>query len=205
MAWGKSGFNNLDDVRKREMIVAGTGAGSETDTLPIVMNELLGTKFKVITGYLGSQQTILAIEGGEVHGRCGFSLSSIKSTKLDWIRDKKINILLQMAVEKSAELPDVPFVFDLVSKPEDKQLLQLVLGPTGMSRAFAGPPNMAPGKTELLRRAFDATMKDPAFLAEAKMMQAEVNPTTGEGVQALVQTIYATPKPVVERAKKFLN
>lgn len=204
MAWGTSPFKTIDDVKKQQMSVAGTGAGSDTDLWPLVLNDVMGTKFKVITGYLGSQETILAIERGEVHGRCGWSLSSLKSTKPNWLSEKKINILVQIAAEKSPELPDVPLVFDLVSEPEDRQMLELLSGPMGMARPLVGPPGLDPEKTSILRRAFDATMKDPAFLADAAKIQAEVAPTSGEKVQALVSRIYQTPRAVIARAKKFL-
>jgi tripartite-type tricarboxylate transporter receptor subunit TctC len=203
LAWAQSPFKTINDVKQQQMIVAGTGAGSETDTWPVFLNDILGTKFKVVTGYLGSQETILAIERGEAHGRCGLSLSSLKSAKPDWLRDKKVNVLVQIALEKSPELPDVPLIFDLVTKEEDRQMLELLVGPTAMARPFVGPPGMAPDKATLLRRAFDATMKDPEFLAEAVKMQTDVQPTTGEEAQKLVARIYATPRPVIERVKKF--
>jgi tripartite-type tricarboxylate transporter receptor subunit TctC len=203
VAWGQSPFKTIDDVRKEQMIVAGTGAGSETDTWPLILNDVLGTKFKVVTGYLGSQETILAIERGEAHGRCGLSLSSLKTAKPDWLADKKVNVLVQIALEKSADLPDVPLLFDLVSKTEDRQALELLVGPTAMARPFAAPPGVPAGKAAVLRRAFDATMKDPEFLAEAAKAKADVAPTTGEDVQKLVSRIYATPRPVIERVKKF--
>ena len=147
------------------MIVAGTGAGSETDTWPIVLNEVLGTRFKLVTGYVGSQETILAIERGEAHGRCVFSYSALKIAKPDWLRDHKINVLVLTAVEKSPDFPGVPAVVDLVSKPEDRQLLELMVGPGAMARPFVAPPGLPANKATLLRRAFDATMQDPEFRA----------------------------------------
>jgi tripartite-type tricarboxylate transporter receptor subunit TctC len=205
VAWAKSPFKTIDDAKKEQMVLAGTGAGSETDTWPPILNDLLGTKFKIVTGYLGSQETILAIERGEVHGRCGLSLSSLKTAKPDWLPEKKVNVLVQIALEKSAELPDVPLIFDLVTRNEDKQLLELMVGPTAMARPFVAPPGLPADKAALLRRAFDATMTDPAFLADAAKIQADVQPTTGEDVQKLVARIYQTPKPVIERVKKFLT
>ena len=204
VAWAQSPFKTIDDVKHTQMIVAGTGAGSETDTWPVILNDMLGTTFKVVTGYLGSQETMIAIERGEAHGRCGLSLSSLKTAKPDWLRDKKVNVLVQIALEKSSELPDVPLVFDLVTRPEDRQALDLLVGPTAMARPFVGPPGMPAGKATLLRRAFDDTMKDPEFLADAAKIQADVAPTTGEDVQKLVARIYATPRPVIERVKKFI-
>ena len=197
-------FKTIDDVKRQQMVVAGTGAGSETDTWPIVLNEVLGTKFKLVTGYLGSQETILAIERGEAHGRCVFSLSALKIAKPDWLRDKKINVLLLTALAGSADFPGVPAVVDLVSKPQDRQLLELMVGPGAMARSFAAPPVLPAGKATLLRRAFDATLQDAEFRAEAARMQADLAPTTGEEVQALVARIYATPRPVIERVKKLL-
>lgn len=203
--WGATSFKSIEDAQRGEVVVAGTGAGSETDTHPVILNDVLKTKFKVVTGYLGTKETLLAIESGEAHGRCGMSLSSLKSTKPDWIRDKKINVLIQIGLEKSAEMPTIPLIFDLLSRDADKQLLALMVGPTGMARPFAAPPGVSPARATLLRRAFDAAMKDPAFRAEADQMQADLNPSTGEAVQALVQRIYATPADVIARAKGLLK
>src|SRR4029453_16495354 len=128
ITWGATPFKTIDDVKRQQMVVAGTGAGSETDTWPVVLNDVLGTKFKLVTGYLGSQETILAIERGEAHGRCVFSLSALKIAKPDWLRDKKINVLGLTALAASADFPGVPAVVDLVSKPQDRQLLELMVG-----------------------------------------------------------------------------
>jgi tripartite-type tricarboxylate transporter receptor subunit TctC len=205
MAWAKSPFKTIDDVKKQQMVVAGTGAGSETDTWPIVLNDVLGTRFKLVTGYVGSQETILAIERGEAHGRCVFSYSALKTAKPDWLRDNKINVLVLTALEKHSDFPGVPAVVDLVSKPEDRQLLELMVGPGGMARPFVAPPAVPANKAALLRRAFDATMRDPEFLAEAAKIHADVAPSTGEEVQKLVGHIYATPRPVIDRVKKLLS
>jgi tripartite-type tricarboxylate transporter receptor subunit TctC len=201
----ESPVKTLADATRSQVNVAGTGAGSETDTFPVVLNDLLGTKFKVITGYLGSQQTILAIESGEVDGRCGWSLSSLKSTKPDWLADKRVNVLVQMALAKSPEMPDVPLVMDLAKTDADRQLLTLLLGTTAIARPFVAPPGLPEARTRNLRRAFDATMKDPEFLKEAAIMRADVEPTTGEDVQKIVAAMYATPKAVVERTKKLIS
>lgn len=205
ISWGASPFKTIEDAMKQEMVVAGTGAGSDTDTWPIILNELIGTKFKLVTGYQGTKETVMAVERGEAHGRCTFSLSALKTAKPDWLADHKINILLQIALEKSKEFPNVPLVFDYVKKPEDRQLVELMVGTTAMARPFAAPPGTPAGKATLLRRAFDATTKDPAFLAEIAKIKTDVDPTTGEEVQKLVARMYETPKPVVERVKKYLN
>src|SRR5262249_18311668 len=180
----------------------GTGAGSDTDTFPVVLNDLIGTKFKVVTGYLGTQETLLAIERGEVHGRCVLSYSALRLAKPNWLPEKKINVLLQVALDKNKDFPDVPLVLDLLTREEDKQLLTLQVGPMAMARPSAAPPGLPAGKAALLRRAFDDTMTDPAFLAEAETMRADLDPTSGEAVQPLVARMYATPRPVIERVKK---
>jgi tripartite-type tricarboxylate transporter receptor subunit TctC len=204
MAWGASPFKIIDDVKTQQMVVAGTGAGSETDTWPIVLNDVVGTRFKLVTGYLGSQETILAIERGEAHGRCVFSYSALRIAKPDWLRDRKINVLLLTALERHPDFPDVPAVVELVSRTEDRQLLELMVGPGAMARPFVAPPGLPDSRTALLRRAFDATMQDLDFQAEATRIQADLAPTTGAEVQRLVGRLYATPRPVIERVKKLL-
>jgi hypothetical protein len=160
--------------------------------------------FKLVTGYVGTQETILAIERGEAHGRCVFSYSALKIAKPDWLREHKINVLVLTALEKSADFPGVPAVIDLVTKPEDRQLLELMVGPGAMARPFVAPPGLPANKAALLRRAFDATMQDPEFRAEASRIQADLAPSTGEQVEERVKRIYATPRPVIERVKKLL-
>jgi tripartite-type tricarboxylate transporter receptor subunit TctC len=203
LSWGPSPFKTIDDVRSRVMVVAGTGAGSETDTWPVIINEVLGTKFKVVTGYLGTQETLLAIERGEANGRCILSLSALKAAKPDWLAQKKVNILLQVGLAKSPELPDVPLLLDLVQNDDDRRMLRLLSAPTAMARPFAAPPGLSAATAMALRRAFDATVVDPEFLAEARQLQADISPTPGKEVQKLVGEIYATPASVVDRAKKF--
>ncbi len=205
ISWGDSPFKTIEDARTREMVLAGTGAGSETDTYPLILNDTLGTKFRLVTGYLGTKETFMAIESGEVHGRCGLTLSSLEASKPDWLRDKKINVLLQLGFEKNPKAGAAPLVFDLLKNDEDKQLLSLFLAGTAIGRPFAAPPGTPPGKVDILRRAFDATMKDPEFLADGKVMQAEISPTSGEDTQALIARAYATPPAIVERARRLVT
>jgi tripartite-type tricarboxylate transporter receptor subunit TctC len=205
VAWGATPFKTIRDAQREQMVVAGTGAGSDTDIWPPILNEIIGTKFRLVTGYLGTQETIIAMERGETHGRCTFSYSALKTAKPDWLRDKKINILTQLALEKHGDFPDVPLIYDLVSKSDDRQLLDLMIGSSAMARPFAAPPGLPPKIAAMLRRGFDATMKDPAFIADAEKIQAEILPTTGEDVQKLVARLYQTPKPVIDRVKKFLG
>ena len=205
IGWKASPFRTIEDVRAREMIVAGTGAGSDTDTYPLLLNEMLGTKFRVVTGYLGSKETFMAIETGEAHGRCGMTWSALKAAKPDWIRDGKLSYLIQMGMKKHRDLPEAPLAHDLLTRQEDKQLLELLMAGTSIGRNFAAAPGTPASRVDILRRAFDATMKDPAFIAEGAQMQAEVEPTNGEETQAVLARVYATPQPVLERAKKQIG
>ena len=205
LSWGTTPFRTVEDLRDKEMIVAGTGAGSDSDTYPIILNEVLNTKIKLITGYLGTKETIMAIESGEAHGRCSVAWSALKMARPDWLRDKKINVIMQFGLEKSRELPDVPLVLDYVKNTEDRQLMELLMGTMAVARPFMAPPGVPEGRATALRRAFDKTMKDEGFLAEAKQLQLDVEPTTGEDSQKIVQSMYATPRAVVERAKKLLS
>ena len=205
LSYGNTPFKTVEDLRDKEMIVAGTGAGSDSDTYPIILNQVLQTKIKLITGYLGTKETIMAIESGEAHGRCSVAYSALKMARPDWLRDKKINIIMQFGLEKSGELPDVPLVLDFVKNAEDRQLMELLMGTMAVARPFMAPPGVPEGRATALRRAFDKTMKDEGFLAEAKQLQLDVEPTAGEEAQKIVQSMYATPKAVVERAKKLLS
>ena len=205
LSYGTTPFKTIEDLRDKQMIVAGTGAGSDSDTYPIILNEVLNTKIKLITGYLGTKETIMAIETGEAHGRCSVAYSALKMARPDWLRDKKINVIMQFGLEKSAELPDVPLVLDFVKNTEDRQLMELLMGTMAVARPFMAPPGVPEVRATALRRAFDKTMKDEGFLAEAKQLQLDVEPTAGEEAQKIVQSMYATPKAVVERAKKLLS
>ena len=205
ISWGGSRFKRIQDVRDHEMVVAGTGAGSDTDIFPVVLNSVLRTKFKIVTGYQGSRETLLAIESGEAHGRCGMTYSSLKIAKPDWLRDGKINILLQMGFERSSELPTVPLVSELLGSEDDRRLLELLVTSTVIGRPLAAPPGTPADRVAKLRKAFDDTMIDPAFLEEGRKLQAEVSPTNGRDVQAIVENMYKTPAAVIGRAKSILG
>jgi tripartite-type tricarboxylate transporter receptor subunit TctC len=206
VSWHDAPFKSIDDAKAREMVVGGTGAGSNPDVFPMVLNRLLGTKFKLITGYVGSQEIALAMERKEVQGRCGWGLASVKSTRPDWLRDKKLNILLQFALEKSQELPDVPLVLDLVKDPADKQLMTLLLAPLGIARPFLAPPGVPAERAAELRKAFMAAMQDEELRAEGRKIGLDdIDPTAGDDMQKLLQQIYATPEAVVEQARAMLT
>jgi tripartite-type tricarboxylate transporter receptor subunit TctC len=204
LSWGTSKFRSIKDAIAMPMTVAGTGAGSSTDIYPVFLNAVLGTKFRVITGYQGSQETIIAIERGEVDGRCGWGWSSINSTKPDWVRDKKLNYLLQLALTRNPNI-DAPLVVDLVKDEASRQMMRLLFGPLSLNKPFFGPPGMPADRTAILRKAFAQALNDRELRAEAlKLIGEDLDPTTGEEAQKLLADIYATPPDVVARLKGIL-
>jgi tripartite-type tricarboxylate transporter receptor subunit TctC len=200
MAWHTSAIRTIEDVRTRQFVVGSSGPSSTDSIYPNVFNSLFGMKFKVVEGYKAATETHLAMERGEVDGRCGISWDTLQALNADWLRDKKIRILVQIGLEKVADLADVPSVFDLSTTEEEKQIWALWAAPNKIGRPFFAPPDMAPEVSELLRRAFDATLKDPELVSEATKMHLAVEGITGEQVVALIKQIYATPKDVVAKA-----
>src|SRR5919109_8059 len=176
VAWHTTGIKKIEELYGKELTVGGTGASADTDQFPRVTNGVLGTKFRVITGYPGGNDIGLAMERGEVNGRCGWSWSSVKSTHPQWVEQKKINILVQLALAKHPDLPDVPLIVDLAKNDEQKQVLRIIFARQVMGRPFLAPPNVPQDRVAALRTAFMETMKDKDFLAEAEKAQLEITP-----------------------------
>jgi hypothetical protein len=168
------------------------------------MNALLGTKFKVILGYPGGNDINLAMERGEVAGRGSNSWASWKATRPEWLKDKKINILVQIGLNKAPDLPDVPLLMDLAANPDDKAVLRLLSAPSAIGRPIFTTPGVPEDRVKALRAAFDATIKDPAFIEEAKKAQMEVDPVSGEELQRIVADIVATPAQVAKRLGEII-
>lgn len=204
--WHESPTKTIQDAMKRETTVAGTGAASSTDIFPLVLNATLGTKFRLITGYVGTQETIFAIERGETDGRCGWGWSSLKSSKPDWLRDKKLNFLVQLALKKHPDVPEVPLALDLIKDEAGKQMMRVVVAPQALTRPYLAPPELSADRTRELRAAFTQTMKDPGYIAEfRKLMGEDPTPTDGEEMQKLLKDIYDTPPAVIARLKDVLR
>jgi tripartite-type tricarboxylate transporter receptor subunit TctC len=203
VTWHTSPVKTIQQAMRHEVVVSASGATSNSVMMPKILNALLGTKFKVVTGYADPEVT-LAMERGEVEGVCGLSYTTLKATRPEWFRDRKINILLQIGMEKFPDLPGVPSALDLISDPDFKPVLELILVRQEMGRPFALPPGVPPDRAALLQRAFDETMADPAFLADAKRLQMEVDPLTGAAVAALVKKAYGAPKDVIARAAPLI-
>jgi tripartite-type tricarboxylate transporter receptor subunit TctC len=205
VAWHTSGIAKLEDVTQKELTVGGTGPAADTDQFPKVLNATLRTKFKIIPGYPGGNDIDLAMERGEVMGRCGWSWSSVVATHKAWVDDKKINVLVQLSLTKHADLPNIPLVMDFAKTDEERRIFRLVFARQPMGRPFLAPPGVPADRTATLRKAFMDTMKDPAFLAEAEKMQLEINPVAGDAVQAIVQDVYQTPKSIAAAVANMVN
>src|SRR5262245_207675 len=197
--WHTSPIKSIEQAKTRELTVASTGATGNSATLPKILNAVLGTKFKLIIGYSTTEQR-LALERGEVDGICGLSYSTLKASNPDWIVNKRINVLLQTGAKPQAGLENVPLLIDLTRNPEDKKVIELISFPEEIGRPFAMPPGTPKEMVTIIRRAFDATLKDPSLLAEAEKTMLEVDPVSGEEMEQLLIRAYATPKPLVQRA-----
>jgi tripartite-type tricarboxylate transporter receptor subunit TctC len=205
VAWHTTGVTKLEQVLEKELVVGGTGPAADTDQFPKILNSVLGTKFKIVSGYPGGNDVGLAMERGEVHGRCGWSWSSVESTHPQWLEKKQINILAQLSLNKHADLPNVPLIMDFAKTEEQKQIFRLVFARQVMGRPFLAPPGVPADRVAALREAFMATMKDQAFLAEAKKSQLEITPVSGQEVQKLVEEVYKTPKEIADKVANALN
>jgi hypothetical protein len=205
VAWQGSGVTSFDDLRSKELTVGGTGVSADTDQFPRIINGVLGTKMRIVSGYPGGNDVALAMERGEVQGRCGWSWSSVKSTHGAWIDDHKIAVLAQLSLTKHADLAGVPVVEDLAKTDEQRQILKLIFARQTMGRPFLAPPGVPADRAEALRQAFMATMTDPDFLADADKAQLEITPVAGDKVQALVAEVYATPPEIAKRAAALLQ
>jgi tripartite-type tricarboxylate transporter receptor subunit TctC len=201
VARSDSGITKFEDLFTKELTVGGTGTSADTDQFPRVLNHVLGTHFKIVEGYPGGNDVMLAMERGEVQGRCGWSWSSVKSTHKSWIDDKRMVVLIQLSLSKHPELPDVPLVMDFAKTDKQRQILKMVFARNVMGRPYLAPPNLPANRLAALRDAFMATMEDKDFLAEAGKAQLEINPVSGADVETLVKDVYATPADVVAEAK----
>lgn len=199
--WHESPVRTVDDLFKGEVLVGSSGGGNaSTQVFPILLNNLIGTKFKVIAGYTGTGETNIAMERGEVYGIVGTEWSSLKANKSDWIRDKKVRVVIQIGLQSHPELKQVPSVVELIKDPESRHVMELLLARQTYGRAFAAPPGVPADVTAAFRKAFAAMAKDDGFLADAQKIRAEINYATGDEILALLEKTYGAPKPLVARA-----
>jgi hypothetical protein len=205
VAWHTTGIERYQQVLEKELVVGASGIGADTSQFPKIANAVLGTRFKIVTGYPGGNDIDLAMERQEVQGRCGWSWSSVKATHPTWLPEKKFNILFQMGLSKHPELAEVPLIMDLARTDEERAIFKLIFGRQVMAWPYAAPPGVPQDRVEALRKAFDATMQDKQFLADAAKAKFEIRAVTGSDIQKLVQEIYATPAPVVRKTIQLLQ
>lgn len=200
MQWHTARVQSLDDARRMETSLAGTGPGSIAETVPRLLNALTGTKFKLVSGYPASSEAMLAMERGEVEGASS-SWAAIKVGKQDWLREKKIRIILQTTPERIAELPETPSLGEIGNTPEDKQVFALYASGSAIGRSLLAPPGIPADRVKALRDAFQAMVVDPEFVAELQRTNVELAPLPGEQVARLIMRTLSVPAAVRERAK----
>ena len=205
VSWAKSGITKWEDMFEREFIVGGTGAGSQMETMPTMLKQLFGAKVKVISGYKGGNDVYIAMERGEVHGRCGGLVSSIRATRPEWFPKKMIVVPIQIALKRDDEFPDVPAVIEFVKDEKTRQILELTLAPFEMDRPILLPPGTPQHMVAAMRKAFSAAMRDPGFIAEAKRQNIELKEISGERVAEVIRNAYAMPPEVIKAAKDAMN
>jgi hypothetical protein len=198
--WHTVGLTSTEQFMTTPLVVGGTGPGADTDNFPLTLNNVLGTKLKLITGYPGGNDVNIAIERGEVQGRCGWSWSSVKATRPDWLKEKKIFIPVQFALEKHEDLPNVPLVLDLAKTDEQRKILEVIFSAQPMGRPFAAPPKVPADRVKALRDAFEATFKDPEFLDEAKKAKLEIDFVSGDAVEKIVNHVAGMPPALLKAA-----
>jgi tripartite-type tricarboxylate transporter receptor subunit TctC len=202
VTWHTNPIKTIEQAKEREVIVSSTGATGNASTMPKMLNTMIGTKFKVVTGYTTSESR-LAVERGEAEGICGLSYSTLKASNPDWIINKRINVLVQTGTKPQPGLEKVPLVLDLVSDADTKKVLGLLAFPEEMGRPFLMPPGTPKEYVAAMRKAFEETLKDPAFLADAEKSRLEVDPVTGAEMEKMIKAAFETPKPLIEQASKF--
>jgi len=197
-----TGIKTWRDMQTKPFIIAATGGGAESDVFPTILRNMFNLRVNLVTGYPGSAEMNLAMERHEADGRCGWSWTSLLSRNKSMLDKKEINLTLQIALEKAAHpaLKDVPLIVDLTDVPQKKAALTLILARQVMARPFAAPPGVPPERARALREAFDATMKDPEFLAEMKQLDLDVDPVGGRDVEELIRSVYASSPDVVKLA-----
>jgi tripartite-type tricarboxylate transporter receptor subunit TctC len=203
-AWYTTGIRTIADAMSRELVI-GSPAATAGVIYPTAMNVLVGTKFNIVTGYRSGTDVNLAMERGEVGGRGSNSWASWKATKPDWIRDKKLLHLVQVALKRDPELSDVPLIYEFAKNPEDAEVLRFLSADVAISRAFVTTPDVPPSRLNALRRAFNEMVSDPAFLATAEKANIDISATTGEAAEEVAASIVTASPKVIVKAKAIMQ
>ena len=200
-AWHTAGVKTIEDLYKKEVLLGATGVGSGTTVYPVLMNNLLGTKFKIVAGYKTSPEVDLAMSRGEVEGRAGNNFQSLKANHPDWLTEKKIVFLVQIGLERDSEYPDVPLLTELAKNEEQRKIFSMYSAPVAIGRPFLTTPGVPPDRAQALRDAFAAVMADPNFIAEGNKASLDIKPVSGERLAKIVDDLINTPADVVAKAK----
>jgi tripartite-type tricarboxylate transporter receptor subunit TctC len=203
LVWHTSQIKTIEDVVSHEVVVGATGPGSRTMSFPKALNDLVGTRFKIVSGYPGGNEITLALEKGEVEGYCGWALGSLKQRAPDWYADGKVRFLVQFATKRDDGLPQVPLATELPKTQAGVRVMEFLTSDATLAWTLLAPPGLPAERVALLRAAFDAMLKDPTALADAKQASLEVSPVSGTELQALVERLAATPRDTVDAIKKF--
>ena len=201
-AWHSTPVVTVKDLFDKGMIIGASGT-SNLD-FPLALNAVLGTKMKIVRGYEGSSSIMLAMERGEIQGMCGMVYSGLVTSHPGWLAEKKVRTLMQIGLERNDKLAGAPFVMDFAKNDDDRRLLRLLVGWTIMGRPFLASPGIHEERKLALRRAFDLTVRDPAFLADAAKLRLDISPIRGLTIEQYLQDVYSTPRPLVERARRIL-
>jgi tripartite-type tricarboxylate transporter receptor subunit TctC len=196
----RSGIRNWQDMKSRPFSVGGAGATADDQIYPTVLKNLFHLPVRIVTGYPGRAEMVLSIERGEIDGLCGWSWSSLESRDRALYESGKVVVTLQLGMEKSPGLPDVPVLANLTSDPKQKAALKLIFSRLVLARPFAAPPGLSPERLRMLRNAFDATMRDPEFRVEMKRQSLEVRPQAGALVEQMIRELYTYPHDVTQLA-----
>lgn len=201
--WHTSKVKTIEEAMKTETLIGGSGP-NDTETYPALMNNTIGTKFRIISGYPSTTGISLAMERGEVDGMSQ-SWGSVITEKPDWVRDKKISVLVQITAVKHKDMPNVPTIMDYVKDPEHRTIWQLMLAQKAMGRPFVAPPNIPADRAKALQVAFDATMKDKAFIAEMAKTGKELTPVGGAEIAKMIAEVASAPKAVLTKVESYTN
>jgi tripartite-type tricarboxylate transporter receptor subunit TctC len=205
ITWADSGIRTIDDAKKRPVPIGATGASSPSVIYPTVANNLFGTQFRIVSGYPGGGDIMIALERREVDGRGSDSWASLKANNPGWIKENKVNILFQVGPRREADLPDPPLLTELAQNAEQKQILEVVSGDAAVGRPVLTAPDVPADRVRALRKAFDDVMRDPAFQEAAKKAQMYFNPMGGEELQQVVNRIVSPAPEVIERVKDVIR
>jgi tripartite-type tricarboxylate transporter receptor subunit TctC len=198
--WATNPVKSIADLKTTEVTIGGTGAGSSLVVFPTAMNNVLGTKFKVVIGYKSSEDIALAMQRGEVEARV-LAYSSILATHPDWIRENKVRFLVQAGLKRDRDIANIPLATELARDDEERRILKLIASPVPLGQPYLAPPGTPTDRVAILRKAFDATMSDPEFRGEAARLQLDIDPMTAEEVAAIVNDTISTPPEIVAKAK----